>query len=215
MQNTLIYLFLGLILASCGPKKAPQNDPRFNSLKIQFQAEAAARGVEVSDGELSIPISFGNAGLENDGVCTVPGMGKNAFSAAANTLFNRDNFERKFIKINPSILEKDLFYIEAVVFHELAHCLFGRDHTDSKSLMNESQENNTDYPLKRTLYLDELFGMDTNFLEFGRLNFCPIVDDELEPIEEASYEAFGRELSHSLFKPSETRDQFCVLVELK
>lgn len=214
MQNTILLLFLGLILASCGPKKAPGNDARFDVLKAQFQAEAASRGVLVTDGELSIPISFGEVGADNDGICVVPGMGTNAFSAAANTLFNDENFDRKFIRIHPSILEKDLFYIEAVVFHELAHCLFGRDHTTDNSLMNESQENNTDYPLKRTLYLDELFGMKTNFLEFGRLNFCPDILDEIEPLELTNYEAFGRELNHGLYSNTE-RESFCVVASLK
>jgi hypothetical protein len=214
MQNTVLLLFLGLILASCGPKKAPGNDARFDVLKAQFQAEAASRGVIVTDGELSIPISFGEVGADNDGICIIPGMGTNAFSAAANALFNDENFERKFIRIHSSLLEKDLFYIEAVVFHELAHCLFGRDHTTENSLMNESQENNTDYPLKRSLYLDELFGIETNFLEFGRLNFCPSSSEENEALEETSYEAFGRELNHSLYSGAD-QDDFCVVVSLK
>lgn len=215
MQNRLFYLFLGLLLASCGPKKAPGNDPRFDVFKAQFQAEALKRDLKVTDGELSIPISFGETGQDSDGICVVPGMGTNAFSAAANTLFNRENFDRKFIKIHPSILDKDLFYIEAVVFHELAHCLLGRDHTESNSLMNESQENNGDYPLKRTLYLDELFQQEADFLEFGRLNFCPQLDEDAEPLEVARYQAFGQELNHSLFSLNPDNQKFCVIAELK
>jgi hypothetical protein len=216
MQKILLFMICGFVLASCGPKKAPGNDPRFDVFKAQFQAEAAKRDLEVTDGELSIPISFGETGSDSDGICVVPGMGKNAFSAAANTLFNSENFDRKFIQLHPSILEKDLFYIEAVVFHELAHCLLGRDHTDSKSLMNESQENNVDYPLKRSLYLDELFGIEANFLEFGRLGFCSAIDEEEQPLDEAGYQAFGRELSYSLFySKKEDQKSFCVVAKLK
>lgn len=210
-----VILVLGL-LSSCGQRKAPKNDARFDIYKIQFQKEALKRGVEVTDGELSLPIAFGETGADADGVCTVPGMGRNAFSAAANTLFNEKNFDRKFILISPDILKKDLFYIEAVVFHELAHCLLGRDHTDERSLMNVSQERNSDYPSLRTVYLDELFGLNPDFDETIFQTSCPFPAVESTIVEETFYEAFDRSLSYVLFpKERQSEEVFCVNSFLK
>ncbi|MBK26342.1 MAG: hypothetical protein CME70_20250 [Halobacteriovorax sp.] len=212
----LVVVFLGL-LTSCGQRKAPANDARFNIYKSQFQEEAKKRGIEITDGELSLPIAFGETGEGSDGICTIPGMGRNAFSAAANNLFNKENYDRKFILIHPDILEKDLFYIEAVVFHELAHCLLGRDHTEEKSLMNFSQERNTDYPMLRTVYLDELFGLEANFDDFNMQLGCGKPADSSEFLEDVLYRSFGRTLRYSIFPGDneESSEVFCVNSILK
>lgn len=204
------------VLTSCGQRKAPSNDARFDIYKIQFQEEAKKRGIEVTDGELSLPIAFGETGSGTDGVCTVPGMGKNAFSAAANNLFNKENYDRKFILIHPEILEKDLFYIEAVVFHELAHCLLGRDHTEERSIMNVSQERNSDYPKLRTIYLDELFGLEADFEDFIMQLGCSKPSEETEFIDDVLYDSFGRTLRYSIFPADhESHEVYCVNSSLK
>lgn len=216
MQNLVgIILVLGFIV-SCGQRKAPQNDPRFDIYKIQFQAEAKKRGVDISNGELTIPVAFGATGDGTDGICTVPAMGRNAFDAATNDLFNRDNYDRKFIIINPSILDKDLFYIEAVVFHELAHCLIGREHTEERSIMNRSQERNGEYPILRKIYLDELFGVEANFEGNDLNNTCSLPGPKTEIIDEVQYRAFDRQLTYVMYSGQrESSEVFCINSYLK
>lgn len=210
-----VILLLGM-LTSCGQRKAPNNDPRFDIYKIQFQKEAEKRGLKIESGRLSLPISFGETGDDSDGICTVPGMGRNAFSAAANKLFNKENFDRKFILISPDILEKDLFYIEAVVFHELAHCVLGRDHTHERSLMNVSQDRNTDYPQLRSVYLDELFGLNPDFEDTGLSTSCGLPSPEVELVDEIIYQAFDRELNYTIYpQVRESHEVFCVNSFLK
>lgn len=208
-------LILGF-LVSCGQRKAPANDPRFDIYKIQFQKEASKRGVEISDGELTIPVAFGDAGPDTDGVCTVPSMGKNSFRAATNNLFNKENFDRKFIVINPGILEKDLFYIEAVIFHELSHCLMGRDHTNERSIMNISQERNGEYPVLRKLYLDELFGIEVEFEDHDLTSNCSRTGPKTEILEQIQYNAFDRQLNYVVYTGERnSKEALCINSFLK
>lgn len=202
---------LMLLLSSCGKRKAPSNDPRFDIYKIQFQKEAAKRGVEITDGEIQIPVSFGETGTGFDGACIIPSMGTNAFDTFINDVFNDENYDRKFVIIHPEILQKDLFYIEAVVFHELAHCLLNREHTHERSIMNPSQENNGDYPFMRSVYLDELFGLNPNFDDSEVVSGCALPDENTEWIEETLYSAFGREFQFTMYPQTRnTHEVFCV-----
>ena len=80
-----------------------------------------------------------------------------------------------------------------------------------KDLKWSSQVRNGDYALKRTLYLDELFEIETDFDSLGFVNNCNEIIEEAAPIENILYTAFERDFSYSLFSfESEESETYCV-----
>jgi len=68
-----------------------------------------------------------------------------------------DWYPRK-IKISADLLKQnDFFTIEKVIFHELGHCVLGRDHTNEESIMMRGWRPSDSDVINRKLYFDELF----------------------------------------------------------
>ena len=68
-----------------------------------------------------------------------------------------------------------------------------------RSLMNPSQENNSSYPFMRKFYLDELFDVESAFDDRNFNRACPQFEKEIQPIEQVSYQAFGKELNYAAY----------------
>lgn len=158
--------FMGFSLAGCEQGFEPIYDVT-GDLQIQvdtFLEEATIRGHEFTIDNLIIEYDSGLA-LSTCGTC-------NSYS--------KSNDIQKVIKINPSCTITYNEQMEALVFHELGHCVLGRQHDtallpngDPRSIMTPRNldlyapcvyqigEENCNYTFKRSYYLDELFDEST------------------------------------------------------
>jgi len=157
---------IGSFLAGCGHGFEPIYDVA-EDLQVhvdRFREEAAVRAYELTINNLIIEY---DAALPPStcGIC-------NSHS--------RSNDIQKVIRINPQCPITYNEQIEALVFHELGHCLLGREHDldllpngDPRSIMTPNNlnlyapcvyqigEENCDFTFKRGYYLDELFNEST------------------------------------------------------
>lgn len=130
-----------------------------------FQAEAAARGIN---------ITINNLIIEYDSRLPI-------YQCAKANVISDDPRIQKKISINPNIVcWNNSQEQETLIYHELGHCILGRAHesallpnSDPKSIMVENNISlyaNCIYPIdgepcdqsfKRQYYLDELFNQQT------------------------------------------------------
>lgn len=158
--------FLGLFFAGCEGGFEPVYDVK-GDLQTQVDAfleEAAIRGHEFTINNLIMQYDPELA-LSTCGTC-------NSHS--------QSNDIQKVIKINPYCTISHNEQIEALVFHEMGHCVLGREHLadllpngDPKSIMTpgnydlyapcvyEIGEENCNFTFKRKYYVDELFDEST------------------------------------------------------
>jgi hypothetical protein len=156
---TLLLLSVGL---SCDRSDSSLNQPveLLTYVKL-FEAEASARGIGVDVSSRALSIAFGH--VLHAGSC-------------------KPNALPKIVTIDSStwtyLTENDK---ELLVFHELAHCLLGREHANEKLLSGECKSWMRDGPSSckvnltnkrwRAYYLDELFGVAPNYpLWYTRAN---------------------------------------------
>lgn len=139
------YLIIAIIFCSCSDFLDQDHfevDPNLQYYTERFFTEATQRGLSVKPNNLIVKL--GNC-QEEDGV-----IGITKYHSITTVIIDKDFFEsRKFI---------DTLMIETVVFHELGHAIFHRDHCDSYSLMNPNKYV-SDYRLyssKRKILVDEL-----------------------------------------------------------
>jgi hypothetical protein len=143
-MNTLFLLLQCLILAT-GCNSAHIRDD-FAPYYRSFLREAAKRGVGAAK---KVSIEFSDD-LDEAGVCEESPVGT------------------AMIKINRRIWDRQPFSKkEALVFHELGHCVLGRDHRDSETIVfwnikipssiMASDDWFPYYGAFREYYLDELF----------------------------------------------------------
>ena len=126
----LVFLFL---LSACGRNVDARALPYLET----FRQEAKDRGIFVSVDEISVEVD--------------PELGATPAARCSVTAL------KKVVYLGPHIaLDEYRLSTEAVIFHELGHCLLSREHTDEKSLMN-SEVPIYLYPFSREEYLDELF----------------------------------------------------------
>jgi hypothetical protein len=166
-QLILCAFTLGLASAGCDQGFEPIYDvPEDLQIQIDsFLEEAASRGHE---------FTIDNLIIEYDQELPVQQCGKCNSASQANDI-------QKLIKINPSCTISYNEQIEALVFHELGHCVLGRQHDydllpngDPKSIMIPDNyniyapcvydiggEGECNYTFKRAYYLDELFDEST------------------------------------------------------
>lgn len=135
-------------------------DPEFQPYVNKFIAEAALRGDTIDIDQSGLSIIFEDDGSTNDyaGVC------RNRFGLGSNEI----GIERGFWDDSAETIK------EWVLFHELGHCVLGRDHDNEKfengmwkSLMRGGSLTGIDsrIPLcyiwdRQEYYLDELFDPD-------------------------------------------------------
>ena len=131
-----------LFLAACGK----QDMGEFAPMAARFQAEGASRGKAVDLSPLSI--KYGELEPGENGRC------------------EWDIFGHKTIVLKEAYWQAiDENAREALLFHELGHCLFDRTHLNEQlhgsavpaSLMHENTMRSAVYVDNRNRYLDELF----------------------------------------------------------
>lgn len=169
----LVFSFFLILLNSCMKEsetiyKVPEDlQPYIDT----FIEEAAIRGHEIEINNLII--EYGTELGSSCGIC-------NETSADMNV--------QKLIGINPDCTFDYNQQMEALIFHELGHCILGRSHTDEilpngafKSMMaygyfnfytpciyaiGEGEE--CDFTYRRTYYLDELFDESTPIPDWAK-----------------------------------------------
>lgn len=166
-QVILCAFTLGLSSAGCEQGFEPTYDvPADLQLHVdKFLEEAAIRGDE---------FTIDNLIIEYDPELPAEECGRCNSASLSNDI-------QKVIKINPSCQITYNEQIEALVFHEMGHCVLGRQHVydllpngDPKSIMIPNNydvyapcvydiggENDCDFTFKRDYYLDELFDEST------------------------------------------------------
>lgn len=171
MGKRVLFLSILMLFLGCSKQKDTgfvavyDVPPEFQSLVSGFMHEAAQRGRTLVINNLIIKYDSSI----NNGYC-----------AACNSLSLDPNVQ-KIITVNPKIrCDHNAMEREALFFHELGHCVLGRDHDnqllpngDPKSIMVKDNiklyspclypvgGSCTDNSYKRTYYLDELFNEQT------------------------------------------------------
>ena len=166
-QLILCAFTVGSSLAGCEQGFEPRYDvPADLQIHVgSFLEAAASRGHE---------FTIDNLIIEYDPEMQIPECGKCNSASQLNDI-------QKLIKINPNCTISYNEQIEALVFHELGHCVLGRQHDydllpngDPKSIMIPNNyniyapcvydiggEGECNYTFKRSYYLDELFDEST------------------------------------------------------
>lgn len=175
LKNTFFICVVFLLINSC--KKESNNnfivriDPEFEPVVDSFVKAAADRGYNISITNLIIQY---DSALDS------------RYCAASNAISSTNNVQ-KIIYVNAKLkCWQNSRQLETLLFHEMGHCLLGRDHTneqlpngDPKSMMypgDISMYAPCSYPIgndcnvlyKREYYLNELFDANTPVPEWGR-----------------------------------------------
>lgn len=160
------FIFIILImLIGCGKQlkmdvisTSKNIDPKLQPYLDRFEIEAAAYGQKYDTSKLTMVVASGLSTTEED--------------VAGDCLMIDGHPEQGFrIRINSELINNPIYGIdnvEAVVFHELGHCLMNREHlnvtvrtTDDynvyASLMNTSSGNDSNYINNRQAFIHELF----------------------------------------------------------
>ena len=166
-------LFLVVIILLFGCKKdkdfvydVPQE---FEPIVQRFITEAAARGHQVTINNLIIKYELSST----------------PFCATSNVITSGNDVQ-KIISIKSLGCWQNDVQLETIIFHELGHCVLGREHDNSlmpkgdpKSIMypdNATLYSPCVYPIgspcdllyRRTYYLDELFNPATPLPDWGK-----------------------------------------------
>jgi hypothetical protein len=168
MKQLMIFLLL-LLINSCGlpiirdlVKKDEQTrlhnttNPVFNSYVSSFEAAGKKNGVNVSAG--NVPINFGDTENENHrGICATYQDGSKEI-IIQESWWNTQSEDFK----------------ESLIYHELGHCLLGRDHDDQTvnvagqdfktSMMNQRIVSPIHYSPNKESYHKELFTQQSSDL---------------------------------------------------
>lgn len=180
-----ITLLINLVLIfSCSP--SIRHNKLFDKYIEKFKIEAKNRSLGHIVSDLRVRIHFAEGKIDYEGKCS-PG-------------------KFKHITINEQFWNKlDTLQKEALIFHELGHCILGREHKNKTtengeclSLMDGKENgfecsNNYYCPSWRKYYIDELFGSNAT------LNNCN--KNEVEFID--TFEAKKILLNQSLYKINE------------
>lgn len=194
---------------SCGKLvDQAQNDVRFDSIKNQFEKDAALFGIRVETDDISI--AFGDtrkkikyAGvipLTDDpgpayGYCLVLGKTNNDIGKPLSKLALGNRHRSKRIVISDELKDFSVKDLEATVYHELGHCALGLGHAESEQLMSTSFNGNMDN--KRYFMLQEMFTHKKDVPDKLIRTIDQKADFEL--VYETDYEVFGEHIFYQLF----------------
>lgn len=135
-----IYIMISLFLISCGknqrvktiiPKEFSKYVQKFEELSTNSYVNKPARVVGVV---MTLTDSLDN---ETNGVCYKEELDKSNFGTQLYIMFNGVTKSQKYIEISSTYwryatdAEK-----EALIFHELGHCMLNREHLDGFNLQN-------------------------------------------------------------------------------
>jgi len=157
----IIYLFLFISISACGDKKTQSINPLFVPYVDAFFEEAKNRNINIALSDFDLTMRFAVVdefiGTCNTGNVTIE--------------IDRESW-RSFSNVNK----------EWLIFHELGHCILGRDHNNEKndngecrSVMNETINNlncstNLCSSLWKDYYFDELFEVRKDFPDWYTQN---------------------------------------------
>ena len=185
-----------LIYTSCIDEPSNEIDPALQPYVDLFFEEAQKRDLNMFPEDFSFSVKFGEK--QHLGVC----------STASKEILINEFYWRQFSELDR----------EYVMFHELGHCILDRLHDNGalpngecKSIMNalgECRENQENYNVWRTYYLDELFDSNVDIPDWYRteinfqeqvtiLEFRDSLDDrilidlgEIDPETNINFEAY-------------------------
>lgn len=126
MKQTLkiLFIFSTLILSACAKEKGTNIDASFSRYTDRFVYYAKSLGKPVNMN--NVTISFSNS------------LGRSADGYEILGTCMRSGYGVPEVKIN---IERwstaDYYWREQLIFHELGHCVLGRDHTEVKSAAGE------------------------------------------------------------------------------
>lgn len=209
-------LFLLLLLTSCGlGLDLPKHDSRFDPIVKQFSKDLKHFGVEGDPS--NIIISFGNPkdgidiagfipiskGTDADGLCITLAKTSNDLVKPFARIATGNHYRKKIIIIDDIHEDKDLSFLEPLVYHELGHCALNLPHNNDQEIMSEygvqSMTQNR-YFLVRELLTNEPYRMP------------PLrVQQNTEPkdlIYHVNYKAFGQMIDHKLFYSERSQEYY-------
>ncbi len=174
-MRTGIFIFSIILILGCKKKNdfSPVYNvpPQFESYIGSFIAEAAARGHHITVNNLIIQFDSSLSVL---------------YCAKSNVISSQNNIQ-KIISLNPTLkCWLNNTQLETIIFHEMGHCLLGRDHDTGllpkgypRSLMYPNDitlyssciyavSDSCDKLYRRGYYLDELFDPATPVPDWGK-----------------------------------------------
>lgn len=163
MKKLITLLALITLTSACSPKKGLYVDPEFKMYFKMFE-------IETNTTITNLNIVF--AGIENPtlaGHCTIK---KNSFGKE----------KTPSIEINATIWKQlSVVQREALIYHEIAHCVQGRDHQDDKTrIMNTKLPFSFQLEQQYTTLMSEFLGYWTNITYQQKLDMYATWDAETE-----------------------------------
>lgn len=204
LQSVCAFLFF-----SCGALVDPAiEDPRFESIKRQFEKDAEYFGYRVDTRHISI--AFGDTrkkikyagfiSIMNDpgpsyGYCLVLGKTNNDLKKPISKLALGDRHNSRRIIISNELKKFPIEDIEATVYHELGHCALNLGHNENEILMSTTFNGNMrDF---RYFLLEELFRRKSKMPK--TLTRISSVGEGMELMYEADYEFMGKRIFYELY----------------
>lgn len=233
-MRSLSFTILLILLTNCGALfEVPEHDDRFNPILKQFEKDAEFFGVKGSTKRVTVLFGdpsddyFSYFGLikltrdgsmdDRDGVCTVLGKSHDEVQSAplkqmAGLFLYGHHYGDKFIFIHDKFKKADIAELETLVYHELGHCVLGRDHNEygimqKKPSSPETLNMNRDrYRLLHFLFLGKKTHSQT--LDYqavanyrtSETDVDKFLPEGSELIYEVDYRAFDMQTSNSTFQ---------------
>ncbi len=204
-----ILILLCFIFTSCGKLvDQAKNDSRFDSIKEQFEKDAAFFGIDVETENISI--EFGDtrkkvkyAGVvpitkdpgPSYGYCLILGKTNNDFGKPLTKLAFGSRHNSRRIVISDEMKNLPIKDIEATVYHELGHCALDLGHNEKEQLMSTTFNGNMEH--LRYFMLKEMF---THVRESpATLTRVVATKDEDVLIYEVDYHLLGERIYYQLY----------------
>jgi hypothetical protein len=166
-MNKIIFIIMVLMITSCGAKKAHTTiDPAFVKYVQNFQLISSNSNIAAPKTVTNIEISLrSDLGQGVAGLCYKDEYADSFWNQVYFT-FNKKPEEQRHVEIDQAFWDKSTdAQREAVIFHELGHCILNRDHVNGYdnthnryySIMNSAVFMPTIYTGNYQYYMRELF----------------------------------------------------------
>lgn len=199
--------------------KKPRHDARFNPIKKQFLKDAAYFGVDANSVPIKIAFDsvkkrsrlFGFLKLNRkfpdtaEAFCAI-WESKNKVLKPLMKGATGHYYGERYVVVDERLRGASLAYLEALIYHELGHCILKREHEEGGIMSAENS------PMvlgnRRYFYLKNFFQGSSE--EPNALRILQEASRDSELVYEAHYSAFGESISHQLYW-NESRNQFSVV----
>lgn len=211
-----ILVLLPFLLSGCGIGLGlPAHDSRFDPIVEQFARDMELFGAKGNPFEVTIAFGdpdyqprylgikfpvFNYKGVKKDGICLTVGDVKQTAAKPLAKLVTGQHYDRRVVIINSDLKNASLDYLEALVYHELGHCVFNLMHAKHTAIMGTREFGvySLNSPF-RYFYIAELMGAKEAAPEEMLLLRSGEGTDSMEFVYEVDYEAFGERISHRLY----------------